>query len=111
MRWLSWMLVAALAASAAVAGCDSHVPPEELPRKPPPVGGDRLEPNPPPIVPPDKRRDDSSSPVVFDRERGGVWTANGDVGSISYVDVDQGKSVAEVPVGKDITGVALSPDA
>lgn len=67
-----------------------------------------LESDPPPPI--QNRKDDSSSPVVFDALRGGVWTANGDVGSISYVDVDAQKVLQEVPVGKDITSVALSPD-
>jgi predicted CXXCH cytochrome family protein len=69
-----------------------------------------LEAEPPPILAPDKRLDASSSPVVFDAKRGGVWTANGDVGSISYVDVDTRKVVREIPIGKDIRSVALSPD-
>ena len=70
-----------------------------------------LETSDPPIIAQDKRLDSSSSPVIFDRERGNVWTANGDVGSISYVDITAGKLIAEVPVGTNITSVALSPDA
>ncbi len=69
-----------------------------------------LEAAPPPIVPPDQRLDAASSPVVFDAMRGGVWTANGDVGSVSYVDVGARSVVREIPVGKDIRSVALSPD-
>ena len=36
-----------------------------------------------------ERVDAASSPVVFDPLRGGVWTANGDVGTISYADIDK----------------------
>jgi hypothetical protein len=70
-----------------------------------------LESSPPPIVPVKKRLDATSSPVIFDPMRGGVWTANGDVGSVSYVDVDARRVVFETAVGKDIRSVALSPDA
>ena len=70
-----------------------------------------LEGRPPAAVAAEKRRDASSSPVVFDAERGGVWTANGDVGTVSYVDVDARALVQEIAVGKDVTGLALSPDA
>ncbi len=66
---------------------------------------------PPEAIPPAKRRDATSSPVVFDAERGGVWTANGEVGTVSYVDVDARRVVAEIAVGQQITSVALSPDA
>ena len=70
-----------------------------------------LEDSPPALISPGKRRDASSSPIVFDRERGGVWTANGDVGTISYVEVGTPKPVQEVRVGKALTSIALSPDA
>ena len=63
----------------------------------------------PGIIPPDKRLDRASSPVIFDARRGGVWTANGDVGSIGYVDVDARKVVREIaigPGGGDIRSVA-----
>ena len=66
---------------------------------------------PPSVVAMDRRRDASSSPVVFDAERGGVWTANGDAGSVSYVDVDARRVVQEIAIGKDVRSVALSPDA
>ena len=74
------------------------------------AGPPPLESSPPAIIPFDKRHDATSSPVVFDTLRGGVWTANGDVGTVSYVDVDARKVVFETPVGKDIRSVALSPD-
>jgi hypothetical protein len=68
-------------------------------------------PSPPSIVAPAQRKNASSSRIVFDPVRGGVWTANGDVGSVSYVDIDARVARSEVPVGGDITSVALSPDA
>lgn len=69
-----------------------------------------LESAPPPPIKSKDRRDQSSSPVVFDERRGGVWTANGDVGSISYSDIDLQQVVGEVAIGKTITSIALSPD-
>ena len=36
--------------------------------------------------------------------------ANGDVGSVTYVDVDRGALVFETAVGVDVRSVALSPD-
>ena len=65
----------------------------------------------PAIIPRARRKDAASSAVVFDTTRGGVWTANGDVGTLSYVDIDVGRVVAEVPIGREITTLALSPDA
>ena len=52
---------------------------------------------------------------MFDPVRGGVWTANGDVGSVSYADVDRYALVGEIRIGgaaaaADIRSVALSPD-
>jgi DNA-binding beta-propeller fold protein YncE len=71
-----------------------------------------LETSPPAEIPLAKRLDATSAPLVFDALRGGVWTANGDIGSVSYVDIDTGhqKLVEEIPVGKNITSVAVSPD-
>jgi len=69
-----------------------------------------LESEPPAQIPEANRLDVSSTPVVYDALRGGVWTANGDVGSISYVDIDTPKLIAEIPIGQNITSVALSPD-
>lgn len=69
-----------------------------------------LEPSPPDEIPPRDRKDAVSSPVVFDALRGGVWTANGDVGTLSYVDVDAQRVVQEVAIGKDVRSIALSPD-
>jgi DNA-binding beta-propeller fold protein YncE len=91
---------------------------EQFPAAPPPTvdagsddGGGPLEANPPALVASGKRLNASSSPVVFDALRGGVWTANGDVGTISYVDPDARTLVQEVAIGQDVRSVALSPDA
>ncbi|MDB4994387.1 MAG: cytochrome c peroxidase, partial [Myxococcaceae bacterium] len=69
-----------------------------------------LESAPPAIIPEEQRKDATSSPVIFDTERGRVWTANGDVGSVSFVDIDAPRVLAEIGIGKDIRSVALSPD-
>jgi DNA-binding beta-propeller fold protein YncE len=73
-----------------------------------------LEPTPPASIDASARLDSASSPVVFDRLRGGVWTANGDVGTVTYANVDTAaptQSVArEIAIGQDVTSVALSPD-
>ncbi len=103
--------LAVVLASAAFAACaddTSVVAPE--PTTAADGGAAPLEDAPPAILPPDARLDATSSPVVFDAKRGGVWTANGDVGSASYVDVDARALVKEIAIGKDVTSVALSPD-
>jgi DNA-binding beta-propeller fold protein YncE len=93
------------------AGSDSHV---DAGKKPDAPYTGPLEGSPPPVIPREKQVDATSTPVVFDALRGGVWTANGDIGSVSYVDIDLGgqKLVQEIPVatGGDIRSVALSPD-
>ncbi len=102
-------LVACATAAAFGAACGGDAPaspaldagPETLPP---------LELNAPPIIAPSKRLDSASTPIAFDALRGGVWTANGDVGSISYVDVDTRKVVRETRIGGDVRSVALSPD-
>jgi YVTN family beta-propeller protein len=84
--------------------------------KPDAMGADAalgpLESKPPFEIPAAKRLDATSSSLAFDALRGGIWTANGDIGSVSYVDIDEGhqRLVQEIPVGKDIRSVALSPD-
>jgi DNA-binding beta-propeller fold protein YncE len=74
------------------------------------AGPPPLESAPPSPIEAKDRLDATSSPVVFDRLRGGVWTANGDVGTISYADVDEQKVVREIAIGQTVTSVALSPD-
>ncbi len=87
------------------ASVDAGTEPESAPRPPGPLEA------PPDPVRVAKRKDETSSPVVFDAERGGVWTANGEVGTVSYVDVDARRVVAEIHVGEQVSSVALSPDA
>ncbi len=93
--------------------CDEHLPNEIVTARPVDAGdsASRALESPPSTIAPEKRKDDASSPVVFDPERGGVWTANGDVGTVSYVDVDARAVIQEIPIGKDVRSVALSPDA
>jgi DNA-binding beta-propeller fold protein YncE len=112
---LSIAVVVAGVALASACGAD-------LPSGPPaagddaatPPGGDAgppaLEATPPAPIALKDRLDAASSPVVFDRLRGGLWTANGDVGTVSYVDVDKQAVVREVAIGQNVTSVALSPD-
>lgn len=112
IRSLVALSILAASAFAPLVSCDSSGTLAPLP----PIDGGTdaalppLERAAPATIPPDKRLDATSSPVVFDALRGGVWTANGDVGSISYVDVSAGKVVREIPVGRDVRSVALSPD-
>ena len=91
------------AAGPVAAGDDGGVAGETGP--PPP-----LESAPPSPIDARARLDGASSTVVFDRLRGGVWTANGDVGTITYANVDEQAIVRETPIGNDVTSVALSPD-
>lgn len=74
-----------------------------------------LEANPPATLPPAAQHDASSSSVLFDAVRGGVWTANGDIGTVSYNDVDAHALIGEIAVSDgagrgDVRSVALSPD-
>jgi DNA-binding beta-propeller fold protein YncE len=69
-----------------------------------------LEAHPPSLLAPAARLDAASTAIVFDTLRGGVWVANGDVGTVSYVDIDSFKVVAEIAVGGDVRSVAESPD-
>lgn len=113
LRTLAFACLAAVSVAVAAAGaaCSEQFPAAVLPADDGgvPEGGP-LESSPPAIIPPALRVNASSSPVVFDALRGGVWTANGDVGTVSYVDPDTRTLVQELPVGTDITSVALSPD-
>jgi DNA-binding beta-propeller fold protein YncE len=69
-----------------------------------------LESSPPSPIDARDRQDSASSTVIFDRLRGGVWTANGDVGTITFADIAKQAVVREVPIGTNVTSVALSPD-
>jgi DNA-binding beta-propeller fold protein YncE len=113
LRPIALACVGALGVALAVvaAACSEHFPPTIAATDDAgPVDGGQLEPEPPAIIAPAQRLNASSSPVVFDPLRGGVWTANGDVGTISYVDPDTRTLVQEVPIGQDIRSIALSPD-
>ncbi|HEY8089009.1 MAG TPA: multiheme c-type cytochrome, partial [Polyangiaceae bacterium] len=106
----------ALVGVAVSSACSSDAPSTS----PPPSGDDAavspdggspaLEASPPEPIPQKARRDAASSTIVFDRLRGGVWTANGDIGTLTYADVDKQAVVHEVAIGQDVTSVALSPD-
>lgn len=104
-------LAVAIPAAAGVSACSESFPqPEATDDGGAPEAG-QLESAPPAIVAPAQRVNASSAPVAFDPVGGGVWTANGDVGTISYVDPVGRKVLQEIPVGQDVRSVALSPDA
>ncbi|HLK36303.1 MAG TPA: multiheme c-type cytochrome [Polyangiaceae bacterium] len=114
----AWLAGGAIAAAAGIllaiplaAGCGkgSHPVAAEVASE---GGPAPLESQPPAMIAAALAQNASSSRVVFDPVRGGVWTANGDVGTISYVDVDEGARglVQEIPIGGDVRSVALSPD-
>jgi DNA-binding beta-propeller fold protein YncE len=114
-RWLSPLLVGATLCALALASACGESSSNTTSSAIGPDGGDDsgpapLEASPPTPIAADNRLDAASSTWVFDRLRGGVWTANGDVGTISYADVDHQKVVREIPIGQDVTSVALSPD-
>jgi DNA-binding beta-propeller fold protein YncE len=111
VRAAPFACVALLVTSALSFACDEHFPIVLETEGGPSADGGSLEPQPPAIVAPENRANASSSQVVFDPMRGGVWTANGDVGTISYVDVESRRVVQEISLGKDIRSIALSPDA
>jgi len=71
-----------------------------------------LETAPPALIPLANRKDSTSSPVIYDTGRGLVWTANGDIGTVSFVGVDHDaqRVLQEIAVGTDVRSVALSPD-
>ncbi|HEY1697811.1 MAG TPA: cytochrome c3 family protein [Polyangiaceae bacterium] len=122
MRGIAFACIAALCLglSAAVAACSEHFPalPDEAgveaapPAEAGPVEADAspLESAPPAQIPASQRVSASSSRVIWDVERSGVWVANGDVGTIAFVDPNGRTLVGEVAVGQDATSVALSPD-
>lgn len=102
--------VVAVSAAAAVSACSESFPQPEVADDGGPPDAGALESTPPAIIAPDLRVNASSAPVAFDPTRGGVWTANGDVGSISYLDPVGRKLVQEIHVGQDVRSVAVSPD-
>lgn len=111
VRFASLTVAASVALSvAASAACGESFP--ALPPTATDAGleGGPLEAQPPSIVPQGARVNASSSSVVYDPVRRAVWTANGDVGTVSYVDPISRAVVQELPVGKDIRSIAVSPD-
>lgn len=116
MRGIAFALLTVLCLALAVAGaaCSEHFPQPVQAAADAEVEANEepgaLESSPPALIPAADRLNVSSSPVVFDALRGGVWTANGDVGTVSYVNPDTRTLVQEIPVGQDLRSIALSPD-
>jgi hypothetical protein len=111
VRFASLTVLAAVSLSlAGFAACQQSFP--ALPAVATDAGeeGGPLEPQPPDIIAQGARVNASSSDVIYDPVRRAVWTANGDVGTISYIDPISRAVVDEVNVGQDIRSIALSPD-
>jgi YVTN family beta-propeller protein len=72
-------------------------------------GGGPSEPV-PALIAPEDRLDVVASLVAYDRVRKGLFVANGDAGSVTFVDPFAPSSLREVVLGGDLTGVALAPD-
>jgi DNA-binding beta-propeller fold protein YncE len=111
------VLVSAMSAALVAFACEEHFPKSldsdvaaadggAIDAGPPPP----LEAKPPAAIADGKRLNLSSSGIAFDSLRGTVWVANGDVGTLSEVDVDANKVKAEIGLGGNVTGVALSAD-
>jgi DNA-binding beta-propeller fold protein YncE len=116
---LASLALVCLVAPCVVAACDEHFPT-------PPPGGAPVSTGAPAIIEPAARKNASSSPIVFDPDparcgaMGGVWTANGDLGTISLVDLDERVVRATIPLQQanclasssacDVRSIALSPD-
>ena len=64
----------------------------------------------PPTIPEGLRVDTSASVVVWDRQRSGVWTANGDAGSVSFFDPTASRVLHEIVTGGNLTSIAVAPD-
>jgi DNA-binding beta-propeller fold protein YncE len=115
-RALAFFVFVPLSALAVLVGaCTEHFPSIPPATDAGALLGSALEAQAPAIVPPAQRLNSSSSPVVWDPVRYEVWVANGDVGTVSYVDVDEGSRgvIQEVAVGgsgADVRSVAVSPD-
>src|SRR3984957_5222327 len=114
LRPLGGLLASLVAASALASACGGGGSSPTLPSSDSGVAIDGglapLESAPPVTIATASRLDAASSTVVFDRLRGGVWTANGDVGTVTSADVIHGKVLQEIAVGQEVTSVALSPD-
>ncbi len=101
----------AVLAAAVVFACEGSSPSNQGP----PVtaseaGVPMLESAFPAPIPKAQRQTASSSSVAFDRLRGSAWVANGDVGTLTEIDVDLGKAKAEIALSGVIGDVCISPD-
>src|SRR5262249_18027700 len=52
----------------------------------------------------------SASVAVWDPQRSGVWVANGDAGSISFLDAATSRVLHEIVTGGNLTSIAVAPD-
>src|SRR5262249_34092046 len=66
--------------------------------------------DPPAAVPEGSRLDTSASVAFWDRQRSGVWVANGDAGSISFFDPAGSRVLYEIVTGGNLTSIAVAPD-
>ncbi len=110
MPMRSWVLIFALSAAVVVFACEEHFPKETVPGTAVDTSDQPLEAKPPALIAPDARTSVSSSNVAFDRLRGTAWVANGDVGTLTEVDVDAGKVKAELAIGLEVGDVCIAPD-
>src|SRR5437764_788467 len=106
----SSVLVLALSAAVAIFACEEHFPKETVPSTAPDNSDKPLEASPPALIPADARVSVSSGNIAFDRLRATVWVGNGDVGTLSEVDVDGAKVKAETKIGGEVTGVCVAAD-
>jgi predicted CXXCH cytochrome family protein len=97
-------------------GCSEHYPDQVLPTEagttaPPPTtdAGNGLEATPPAEIAPVNRLDSASSIIVYDSPRSGVWVANADVGTVTFVDLSAADAGAPASDAGDAAVTALSP--
>ncbi len=100
----------ALSAALVAFACEEHFPKEILPATATDTTDGPLEARPPALIAVDARVSVSSSNVAYDRLRGTAWVANGDVGTLTEVDVDAAKVTAEMPIGGEVGDVCVAPD-
>jgi YVTN family beta-propeller protein len=92
----------ALCACTGLAGCGDHAGPDPDPAGP-------IE-EIPAAIPETERADVTASLLAWDAGRHGLWAANGDAGSITFVDPDDPSGRRELVLGGMLAGIALSPD-
>ena len=100
----------ALSAAAAIFACEEHFPKQTVSGTAVDMSDQPLEAKPPALIAAAARTSVSSSNVAFDRLRGTAWVANGDVGTLTEVDVDAGKIKAETTIGGEVGDVCVAPD-